>query len=287
VNDKNDRGEWEDVQLLRLLEEMAEGQTGLEPNSLADQQDEESAALRQEYLEALALLPYELEPIAPPLELRERLIQQVAADPDRDPVGRRNEASPGPWRSGGWNRWALPLAATLAFLLVGATAWQVVRVGQQQDTIARLSQELESMRFEAAELARARGELVQVRSRLALVTSPASEFCALRPPEGSPAVNARGTLVMQMQKGDWFLRVEGLEPCSKGSQYQLWFLTEGSPVLGASFDVEAAGTPVELMASGGVPPGTNAVMITLAEDEDSGTPTKVPLLFGDERMRIL
>jgi hypothetical protein len=91
---------------------------------------------------------------------------------------------------------------------------------------------------------------------------------------------------MQMQKGDWFLRVEGLEPCSKGNQYQLWFLTEGSPVLGASFDVEAAGIPVELMASG-VPPGINAVMITLAEDEDTGTPNKVPLLFGDERMRVL
>jgi hypothetical protein len=286
VSQKNDHDEWNDVQVLRLLEDLAERQTGLEPKVLAGEQDEESAALRQEYLEALALLPYELEPIAPPPELRERLMQQVAAGPVPDRVDRHQEDSPGPGSFVGWNRWALPLAATLALLLVGATAWQVVRVGQQQETIIRLSQELESMRLEATALARTRGELAQARSRLALVTSPTSEFCALRPPEGSPAVNARGTLVMQMKKGDWFLRVEGLEPCSKGNQYQLWFLTEDSPVLGASFDVEAAEIPVELMASG-VPPGINAVMITLAEGEETGTPGEVPLLFGDERMRVL
>jgi hypothetical protein len=119
-----------------------------------------------------------------------------------------------------------------------------------------------------------------------MMTASTAEFCALRPTVSCPNQQARGTIVMQRGRSDWFLRVEGLGPCEKGRQYKLWFITDSEPILGASFAVQGPHDLVEIRATG-APEGVKAVMITLEQPEVEAAPEAPVLLFGDQTMRIL
>jgi hypothetical protein len=240
--------------------------------------------LRRTYLEALALLPYELETGSPSPGLKARILEELSGSKQLTLANRLQDEQVRAAPTSA--RWLMPLAATLAFVLVGVTGWQIWRVEKQAETIARLSLELEQARSTTAELAAARGQLVETRARLEMMTASTAEYCALRPTKSCPNREARGTLVMQRGKSDWFLRVEGLGPCEKGRQYKLWFVTESASVLGASFAVEGPHDLVELRATG-APAGIKAVMITLEEPGVESAPEAPALLYGDQRMRIL
>lgn len=272
-----------DEQILSLLDELAEGAREDLQSSIAGP-DGGPDPVRRAYVETLALLPYELEAVSPSKELRARVLEEVTGGIQRLPAGQsENEdgrvapASP---------RWLMPLAATLAFVLVGITGWQIWRVEKQAETIAQLSLELEQALMATGELAAARELVTETRARLEMMTAPTAEYCALKPTKTCPNQQARGTLVMQRGSSDWFLRVEGLGPCEKGRQYKLWFVTESESVLGASFAVKGSHDLVEIRATG-APPGIKAVMITLEQPEVEAAPEAPALLYGDQRMRIL
>ena len=91
---------------------------------------------------------------------------------------------------------------------------------------------------------------------------------------------------MLRERKDWFLKVEGLEPCDRGRQYKVWFMTDSGPILGTSFVVKAKGDEVEIRAVG-MPTGVKAVMITLEQPDVSEAPSQPAVLYGDERMRVL
>jgi hypothetical protein len=273
----------EDEEILRLLDEMAEG-SGRDPYELLSGIGPESGDLRRAYVETLAQLPYELEGVSPSPDLRTRLLAEIETS---ESVGSGSIAEHGERQPVvSLPRWLLPLAATVAFVLVGVTGWQVWRVEQQAETIARLSAELEQSRLATAELAAARELVDETRARMELMTASTAEFCALKPTVSCPNQEARGTIVMQRGQSDWFLRVEGLGPCEKGRQYKLWFVTDSKPILGASFSVEGSHELVEIRATG-APEGVKAVMITLEQPEVEAAPEAPVLLFGDQTMRIL
>ena len=271
----------DDEQILSLVDEIAEGslqdlqESAVGPDGSAD-------ALRRTYVEALALLPYELEVVSPAPDLRSRILGEAIDSgppkPERRPGKESERLAP--------STWFMPLAAALLLALVGISGWQIWRVEEQAETIARLSMELERAQAATAELAAARELVAETRTRLEMMMASTAEYCALKPTKSCPNQQARGTLVMQRGKSDWFLRVEGLGPCEKGRQYKLWFVTESEPVLGASFAVEGSHDLVEIRATG-APAGIKAVMITLEEPEVEAAPETPVLLYGDERMRIL
>jgi hypothetical protein len=214
----------DDEQILSLVDEIAEG-------ALEDPQESAVGScgspddLRRTYVEALALLPYELEALSPAPGLRSRILGEVADGKRLKPSGwPRRESEPFVSTS-----WLMPLAATLALALIGVTGWQIWRGEKQAETIARLSLELEQAQAATVELAAARELVAETRTRLEMMTASTAEYCALKPTKSCPNQQARGTLVMQKGKSDWFLRVEGLGPCEKGRQYKLWFVTESEP----------------------------------------------------------
>lgn len=275
---------WEDQEVLTLLDELARP-TRDDPQALVEGADRSCTALRRSCLEALGHLPLELDEEVPSAELKDRILNEILSNTDES--GLRSEPEdrgPAAGATGG-PTWVLPLAAALAIALVGVTGWQVWRVNQQTETIAHLSRQLEQARSEAEELVAARELLAETRTRLEMVTASAAEFCALKATQGSPNPEARGTLVMLEGRSDWFLKVEGLEPCKAGRQYKLWFVTDDRFVLGASFAVEADHESIEIRASG-APTGIRAVMITL-EQPEVAAPSTPAVLYGDERMRIL
>ncbi len=244
--------------------------------------------LRREYLEVLGLLPYELEPVAPAAETKQRILAAVggsSTEEGRPASGPRVARGPRVVAPGG-RGWLLPLAASLALVLMAVSGWLVLQVRAQRVLIADLSARLDQGRSTEAALVASRGMLAEARSRLDMMTAPGTQFCALRPPEGSLASGALGVVVMHPAGEDWFLRIEGLEPCSQGRKYVVWFSTESGEVPGPVFAVKNSGETVELSLTD-QPPGIEAIMITLEADPTPQAPSMKPLLFGDERTQLL
>lgn len=283
---ENGRNEvtFEDRLILDLLEPAAGNE---DPDPSAGEAGSETARLRREYLEVLGLLPYGLEPRSPSPETKQRILDAIGASSTSEHPDKVT-ALPHPSFAGAGRpgrNWLLPLAASIALVMISVAGWLVLQVRGQQTRIAELSVQLDQARSATAALATSQGVLAEVRSRLALVTAPGAQFCALRPPEGSQAAGALGMVVMHPIKDEWFLRIEGLEPCAEGRKYVVWFSTEDGAEPGPMFTVES-GEPVELTVSGR-PQKINAIMITLEADPAPEAPSMEPLLFGDERMQLL
>lgn len=267
----------EDEQILGLLD-----RPDAESACIRSSAGESSPGLSRVYVEMWGLLAYDIDEAVPPPELKARLLEQVRR-PSSTALPNLTSETAG--RSA--QRWLLPLAATLALLAIGVSAWQVEKMEEQAATIARLSDELERAREAAAELAVARELAAETRTRLEIVTATTAEYCALKPTSGGPFQQARGILVMLSESADWFLRVEGLEPGGEGSgEYRLWFLTDTESILGASFTVTGRQDAVEVRANG-IPTGTRSVMITMETVGGQEDASPQPVLYGDERMRIL
>lgn len=274
----------------RLLLELLDGLQGSSGVDAAAEIEDRLRALVRENLESLGALPYALDPIHPRDEIKERLMATARAD--ADPSSEAGSLSfprvPQPQRSVAPSpRRMLPLAAALAVALVGLSAWQFHQLGDQRRQLGRLARDLESLNVSQTALATAHGELAESRTRLAMATTPGAEYCVLRPTgEAAVSTKARGTLVVAPDRGSWYLRIEGLEPCPDGGTYRLWFITEGGPVPGAAFDVEAAGEGIELSAEG-VPSDLRAVSVTLEHEDGGVEPAGPRVLFADQAMRLL
>ncbi len=185
-----------------------------------------------------------------------------------------------------WGRWTLPLAASLTLLLLGLTGWQYVQLEEQRQTIDRLSSQLDETRVRMGLLAQYRDQVANFRSRLTLVTSPGVEVCTLKPVTKAVAPDSWGVLFVAADHQHWYLKIDGLEPCSRGQSYQLWFVTEGGRSVSAGTFDPQPGVRVEL-SSETMPAGTKAVSITLEPAGGSETPSGPAVLYGDQVMQIL
>lgn len=273
--------------------------------------DETAETLARFYTEVLGLIPSELDPVEPAPAVKDRLMAIARGEepeasvpaPKPDPVPVLAPVPvpvpaplapvapilPGPSeetripppvtpmpppraavRPG--SRWPLALAAALALLFLGLAAWLYTGLVQQEETIARLTREMETQRRRAdqtaAEMERAREQLAQVRERFSVVTSPAVEVSPLRPM--GPQPDARGILFVAADHQHWYLSLQGLAPAAPGQVYKLWFEADQGTVPAGSFTAEP-GAPVEL-SSEQMPAGTRGAMVTLENDPQAPTP---------------
>ena len=282
----------EERALERLLEGLSRVEADADPvEALGELLNE---PLPRAYLETIGLLGCANGPMAPSPEVRERLLLALKAEGAsaggapavplpfvREPA----VAAAAPVES--WSRWPLRLAATVALALLGLSGWQLVRLEQQRQTIARTTGELRDSRQQAAELAELRDQLQGVQAKLSVVTSSGVEVCNLNPVGEEPLQpRSRGALYVAADHQHWYLKLDGLNPSPEGRAYQLWFITEGGrPVNAGTFNAEP-GVRLEL-SSETMPAGTVAVSITLEPVGGSPQPEGPPVLYGDEVMRIL
>jgi anti-sigma-K factor RskA len=299
----------------RLLDELVRGDA---PDTVAGAVAAGGAETgeRREVLEILGLLGASVEPIAPPPAVRERLLAEVRAQAAATPapetaapattaaakapaapvVPMPNPALAAP-AGGAVRRWALPLAASLALALAGVSGYQAAQLADQRATINALSRRLEDVESRTPTVAAVRGQLAEMRQRMALITGRGVEICALKPmaveaaqadPNRADAswADSRGVLYVAADHQHWYLTVEGLTPCQQGRSYQLWFVpADGEPVSAGTFDV-GDGVRVEL-SSDTMPHATRAVTITLEPAGGSPAPTGPAVLHGDEVMAVL
>ncbi len=255
------------------------------------------------YVELLGLLAERLEPVEPWPEIRQRLLDAVTAggagEPPASAATAREAAPPAvpevadlaarsaasaaaaparPRSAAG--RWALPLAAGLAAALLGLSAWLYGEVRSQRLQIAELAGRLAAVEEES------RFAVAAMDRKMRLLTSPGVEVCNLTPVGEEPVhPSSRGTLYVAADHREWYLKIDGLEPCPEGRHYQLWFVTGDGPVSGGVFEVRA-GVRFEML-SREMPEATRAVRVTLEPAGGSPVPSGPEVLYGDEVMRIL
>jgi hypothetical protein len=205
-------------------------------------------------------------PPTPPIPLRHS--QEMR--PGRPPMAGAAVARRSP------RRWPLALAASLAFLLLGLSGYLYSRSLEDRATIARLDRELARERSQAAQASAQASRLesysLNLREKMALVTSPTVAVSALRPmgrPPLQPA--ARGLLFVAADHQHWYLSLQGLQPVEGGRLYKLWFMADQGPVDAGTFTV-LPGAPIE-MSSKKMPAGTRTAVITLETDPGSRTPS--------------
>jgi hypothetical protein len=205
-------------------------------------------------------------PPTPPIPLR----QSQEMRPVRPPMAGAAVARRSP------RRWPLALAASLALLLLGLSGYLYSRSLEDRATLARLGRELTRERSQAAQASAQASRLesysLNLREKMALVTSPTVAVSALRPmgrPPLQPA--ARGLLFVAADHQHWYLSLQGLQPVEGGRLYKLWFMADQGPVDAGSFTV-LPGAPIE-MSSKEMPAGTRTAVITLETDPGSRTPS--------------
>lgn len=279
------------------------------PNELS-----EIDTLARLYTEVVGLIPYQLQPVEPSPGVRTRLMELIqgdetqAAAPDAPdapvvPAASAVQAAPPaavPLRPSqevrvprtvsvqgaasarrSPSRWPLALAAVLSFLLLGLSAWLYLQLGQQQQTIATLQQELDAERARVAEVTaeaqKIQASALDMREKFSLVTSPAVEVSPMRP-VGSPPPQpyARGILFVASNHQHWYVSFDGLQPAANGKAYKLWFVADQGTVSGGSFTARP-GDPMEL-SSKHMPAGTKGVLVTLEEDPQAPTPAGPEIL---------
>ena len=289
---RTDEAQEEEV-IEQLLDGLNRVESGTDPvEALGGLVDE---PLPRAYLETIGLLGGANEPMAPSLEVKERLLLALEAEgasADEAPalpplpfVRERSVAVVAP--SELWSRWPLRLAATLVLALLGLSGWQLVRIEKQQQTVAQLTGQLRDARQQIVQFADLDNRRKDAQAKLSVVTSPGVEICRLSPVGDQPLQpESRGALYVAADHQHWYLKVDGLSPCPQGHAYQLWFITEGGhSVSVGTFHVDS-GVRLEL-SSETMPTGTVAVSITLEPVGGSPQPSGPPVLYGDEAMRIL
>lgn len=273
----------EDRIVERLLDRLNEG---VVPSHAA--REAEAEVLLREYTELLGLIPYELEPRVPAEGVRDRLMRTLLGGErelgNTQPVPAEIIEVP----ASRWLKIALPLAASIAIVLLGVVGFQTYQMAEKTGTIDRLSEQLSDVNVEkTSQLTEYKESLGRMQEQLALVTSQGVEICALHPKLAEAAeTGARGALFVASDHQHWYLRIDDLEPCQQGRAYQLWFIkADGTAVDGGILDVKSG---VELeVTSDTMPGGTVAVNITLEPAGGSVAPSGPSILYGDEVMRVL
>ena len=235
----------------------------------------ESDDLIREYLEVLGLLAYNLEPEEPSPVVKEKLMSTIEGDLSADlkstvdPIGPSKGAEVIMMPDRKRPSWALPLAASFAFALLGFSIWQSTHLTSQKGTIEDLAGLLHDANLQIADTTDYRASLRQAESNLALVSSPGVEVCALHPADAELSQeDARGTLFVAANHNRWYLRLDGLVPCPLGRKHQIWFVkSDGTAESGGVFDVKP-GEGIEV-TSDIMPSDTVAVMITLEPEGGS------------------
>jgi len=308
VNRANDP---EETAALAVLAELGRI-PGSDDTRVISGEDEVEDVLRRLDLEAMGLLAFGVEPAQAPPELRQGLLDRIAADETQEvaPVDAEVAGKPAataapapaaapaaaasreprprsPALSGGGaarrrRSFAPALAALFALAAVGvgfAAFWLASELSSAQVRLARLESEVRRLEAAAkAERESLSAALAELERQRDFVTARAALVFDLRPPGTSPQPAARGRLWVAADHQHWQLDVAGLAPTPAGREYQIWFLVDGQPNSGGSFAVTAGrGARFDVR----MPAGTSGVAITLERAGGVAAPTTPRLLLGE------
>lgn len=274
------------------------------------QQPAHQEELRQ-LREVVALLPYSVQPVAPPSRVREALMARVAASAHPKPVSSTHAVAPKARARTPWLR-AVFAAALLVAIggLAGLGLSLNATVASQQRTnfelgaaLANLQNQLEETRNRqdelAAELASSKAELAQVSSELESSQARIGELRAelaqddyvlsfvsapgVATRELSPAARelaARGEMYMYPGQSTAVVLFSGLPALEPGQVYQFWLADGTTQVAGDTFVVDHSGIGHIIVRAPREVNAFSQVMITVEPEGGSVAPSEAVVLEG-------
>ncbi|MBV9495577.1 MAG: anti-sigma factor [Acidobacteria bacterium] len=209
---------------------------------------------RDEFGEAATLLARDLDPVAPPPEVRARIFEAIDADADIDmddhPDGEVVDFETHrklPW----W-------LATAAMLFLALWGWREIGIRVAREKLRTQAAEIEQLESRNATLNQQRDKLAGTMSALM-----ASDLHPVALPGGkvAPTASARAFVDPQKQRAYVFLYNLPANPNDKS--YQLWILRgeQNPPQSAGVFDVERNG--MALLTVENIPQGMNGLAVTL------------------------
>lgn len=188
--------------------------------------------------------------------------------------------------------WA-PLALAAAVLMaVGLGTWSgflFSELRQSRSLVAGLESELDRYKLEGTGV----GDYQQVlfenqrlRRQIGVATRPRTRVCALSA-TAPDQPDAKGTVFLRPEEGQWVIATHNLAKCELGRRYRLWFLGKNGDVMGGELLDHVTGAQQVEMASGELPEGTAALLVTLEFPDKFGTePGGERVLYGDRSVEI-
>jgi anti-sigma-K factor RskA len=193
----------------------------------------------------MANLPLALDRIAPPPNLKERLMERIAAAElpvQQKPAQEAGEETDSiPMRL---FRYLVPaaVAAGLAIIATHAIMNQRVNDLQQQATTLRRDNQAQSMLTQsvAQQLELLSASTASQNQVVDLLRSPDLKLYSLKPQPNQP--HAVCNLLWDKKQQQWAILTDGMTPAPPGQTYELWFITKaGTPVAAGIFNVDASG----------------------------------------------
>lgn len=126
----------------------------------------------------------------------------------------------------------------------------------------------------------------RLRRQIGMTTMPKTRVCALSATaENQP--QAKGTIFLRPEDGSWVMATSDLAKCERGRRYRLWFLGKGGDVIGGETLEHVSGDQRIEIASGDLPEGSAAILVTLEFPDQVGSePGGERVLYGDRSVEI-
>ena len=226
-----------------------------------DENPEAQERLR-EMMEVASALAYVPEPLKPPAQLRERLLDEIRAAPSEPlitPIAERGVM--------GWfgRNWATAALAVLGLFIAAASAfWAVTRNAQ----IVELQTELAGLE----------ATIVQQNEIISRMSMPGVEAVdVLATSEGS---EAGGRLFADPEGSSGVLFAWGLTPPSPDESYQVWLIAGENPFSAGLLPMQDQGRAVHLIEASGSLHSFDAIGISIEPLGGSDLPSGPIVLFA-------
>jgi anti-sigma-K factor RskA len=213
-----------------------------------------------------AQLALTLDPVAPPPEVKGRLMKRVRREQVEGPV--RNEA-PAPALEQRYvlTDWLRPLVAAAA---AAAIVYFAVSIPLNRRANA-LQKQLASLQGQLTEMQSTQRDTLQSIDLMSQ-KGPPIQLAALEGTDDAPG--AKAMLFWDRKQNTWYLYAFGMQPAGAQRQYELWYIGQGGkPVAAGTFNVTASG---EGLVTYKLPEGLDHAMLAAITDEPAGPPQQAP-----------
>jgi anti-sigma-K factor RskA len=206
--------------------------------------DPVDAAVYDDALATVSQLPLAIDPLSPPTQARQKLLERVAINSTRSsPMKKSPDLA----------RWFAGVAAIVAIAL-GLISYHLFNQLKLHDDRAQATEE------------KLRTQLTRARSVLAMLSARNLQMVSLA--SSAPKSTAGGRVLWDKDRNQWHVTVFDLTPPPDGRVLELWFITaDQKKIPGGTFTVNAQGNGA---MSAKVPADLKNISLAAITDEPPG-----------------
>lgn len=220
----------------------------------------------REYLQTAAMLPYSLDPVQPPPEVKQAILETISAENVQSFPTEARRMSPVWW------------LATAATFFLALFLWSELRVRAVRERL----NELETARMHLdSEKARARGQAEKLQAQLDAMAAASTRAIELSGQEAKPDASARVFLDAPNRRA--FVFFNGLPQNTEDQSYQLWIIRSDKPAPESAgvFNVSPSGEARISVENLPLDTEIKAFAVTLEPRGGVPAPTSTPILVGN------